>query len=79
MLLRIDNLRRFAAELPRLQTRQLYVRGPIRLLEVTAAELLTVNADGSGREVLLSFEPVVTYSDYVHFPRIDWTTSGERA
>lgn len=44
----------------------------------TYNEVFRVNLDGSGRQTLLTFEPVITYSEYSYIPNARWTADGSR-
>ena len=38
----------------------------------TAENIVLMNADGSGREVVKEFDPVLTYSEYMYYPSVQW-------
>ncbi|MDA0244658.1 MAG: hypothetical protein OT477_14660 [Chloroflexi bacterium] len=42
-------------------------------------EILMVNADGSARRNLITFEFVITYSEYTYAPELHWAADGQQA
>jgi hypothetical protein len=42
------------------------------VLSATGTEVLRANVDGSGRESLISFPSVATYSEYIYYPVPQW-------
>lgn len=44
----------------------------------TYNEVFRINLDGSGRQTLVTFEPVATYSEYSYIPNARWTADGSR-
>jgi dipeptidyl aminopeptidase/acylaminoacyl peptidase len=45
----------------------------------TAENIVLMNADGSGREVVKEFEPVLTYSEYMYYPSVQWRSDSSLA
>lgn len=50
-----------------------------RLIVTTSTEVVMMNADGSGRRTLLSFEAVNTASEYAYYPMPVWAPDGSYA
>lgn len=43
-----------------------------KVMIATSENILLMNADGSGRAVVQEFEPVLTYSEYMYYPSVQW-------
>lgn len=50
-----------------------------QVVMATASEIIRVNLNGSGRETVITFEPVSTYSEYVYYPRPRWLANSSQA
>jgi Tol biopolymer transport system component len=49
------------------------------VLFASATEVLMANADGTNRRNLITFESIITYSEYTYAPRMQWTADGQHA
>ena len=42
-------------------------------------EVIRANRDGTGREVIGTFDSIVTYSEYVFYPQVQWAANNTQA
>lgn len=50
-----------------------------KVMLATSENIVLMNADGSGRTVVKEFEPVLTYSEYMYYPSVQWRSDSGMA